>query len=154
MIEDRSHSALHVLRQLDDAGIRRVDDDTAALAFNSAAQLGFNAWRIDLGRVGDEAMLFKALARSLRFPEWFGHNWDALADCLTDLAWCEASGYVLVIQRLDHLADTAPATCGALLDVLRDAAGIWRQDGVPFWVFVTGSDEDKPTGLPRLQLHT
>lgn len=29
--------------------------------------------------------LHAALASALRFPEWYGHNLDALYDCLTDL---------------------------------------------------------------------
>ncbi|WP_446686701.1 barstar family protein [Pseudofulvimonas gallinarii] len=27
------------------------------------------------------------MAAVFRFPEWFGDNWDALADCLADLSW-------------------------------------------------------------------
>jgi hypothetical protein len=28
---------------------------------------------------------------ALDFPEWYGHNFDALKDCLTDFSWCEAA---------------------------------------------------------------
>ena len=35
---------------------------------------------------GKDAIL-AALSRSLGFPDWFGGNWDALEDCLTDLSW-------------------------------------------------------------------
>ena len=36
---------------------------------------------------------FAAIGKALRFPEWFGHNWDALTDCLLDMGWLPAAGY-------------------------------------------------------------
>jgi hypothetical protein len=36
-----------------------------------------------------------AIADALSFPDWFGHNLDALYDCLTDLSWLPAGEHVL-----------------------------------------------------------
>ena len=51
--------------------------------------------RIDLAGCTDKAELLARIARTLRFPDWFGHNWDALADCLCDLSWLPADAYRL-----------------------------------------------------------
>ncbi|MFB7236376.1 barstar family protein [Streptomyces sp. NPDC056534] len=40
---------------------------------------------LDLTGVTDKAALMDRCAAVLALPEWFGRNWDALADCLTDL---------------------------------------------------------------------
>ncbi len=36
-----------------------------------------------------------AIADALSFPDWFGHNLDALYDCLTDLSWLPEGEHVL-----------------------------------------------------------
>ncbi|MFE2754143.1 barstar family protein [Actinosynnema sp. NPDC059335] len=36
-----------------------------------------------------------AIADALSFPAWFGHNLDALHDCLTDLSWLPEGEHVL-----------------------------------------------------------
>lgn len=99
--------------------------------------------RIPLREVRDKQALLAAIARALDFPDWFGGNWDALEDCLTDLSWRTAGGHVLVLEGAQDLArDDA----GVLIDVLSAAAEFWAGRGRPFFaVFVNG-----PASLPPL----
>jgi RNAse (barnase) inhibitor barstar len=60
----------------------------------------------------------ETLARGLALPDYFGANWDALADCLTDLEWVPAKGYVLVLRGLAGIARQSPKDYAMLLDVL------------------------------------
>ena len=39
---------------------------------------------LDLDGVTDKAGLMDRSARALRLPDWFGRNWDALVDSLSD----------------------------------------------------------------------
>ena len=66
-----------LLQQTDKAGVYVAEDDAAHLAFHTAASLGLNAYRIDLGLANNEQDLFKIFSHSMRFPDWFGNNWDA-----------------------------------------------------------------------------
>ena len=43
--------------------------------------------------------LFSELQTLLRFPEYFGSNWDALEECIRDLAWLPLPGLVVLIHR-------------------------------------------------------
>jgi RNAse (barnase) inhibitor barstar len=106
-------------------------------------------WRIDLAKVRSKARLLATLARALDFPEWFGHNWDALQDCLTDLSWRPAPGYVVVLENCEGLAASAPEAFATTLEVCRHAARWWAGEHIPFWVFVGGL-ADAPCNPPRL----
>lgn len=80
---------------------------------------------------GKDKML-AAIAKSLGFPEWFGGNWDALEDSLTDLSWREDRARVLLISGAK-----AGDELGILLDVLASAAEYWRERERAFFaVFV------------------
>ena len=87
--------------------------------------------------------VFEAMARALDFPDWFGANWDALEDCLSDLAWRKGEGRVLLLRSYP-----AGDALGVLTDVLRAAAEYWAGRGKPFFaVFV---DPQKQLSLPDL----
>jgi Barstar (barnase inhibitor) len=90
--------------------------------------------RIALHDVKDKPALLRRIAETLAFPSWFGGNWDALEDCLTDLSWCEAHGHVLTFEGFQFLpADDV----GVLIDVLITAAEFWPERGRPFFaVFI------------------
>jgi len=78
--------------------------------------------------------LYGEFGAALQFPYYFGENWDALEDCLTDLSWRQAQGHVLVFEGFQSLpADNV----GVLIDVLASAAEFWAGEGKPFFaVFI------------------
>jgi hypothetical protein len=80
-------------------------------------------------RFGPKEQLLKNIAAALDFPGWFGANWDALEDCLSDLA---GQGYVLLFEGAGPGDDL-----GILIDVLRSTAESWAARGKPFFaVFI------------------
>jgi hypothetical protein len=98
--------------------------------------------RILLAGAADKADLLARLARAMHFPAWFGGNWDALEDCLTDLSWHKADGHVLLIEGASSLkADDF----GVLADVLSSSARYWAERGRSFFaVFVQGPETLAP----------
>lgn len=129
------------LAQRDEAGVCFVDVSERSALFAAAAGLNFATVRLDLGKCRDTAGLFARFAAVFRFPEWFGDNWDALADCLGDLSWWPANGYVLVLGDTDTFRHACPDDWQQLLDLLSDTTETWRAAAVPFWTVVTGVDD-------------
>jgi hypothetical protein len=102
---------------------------------------GLRVARIDLAAVKDKTGLLQAVARALEFPAWFGGNWDALEDCLTDLSWHEAKGHVLLIEGANALPQD---DLGVFRDVLESAAAYWKERAGPFFAVFVGGDASLP----------
>ncbi|MFG2227180.1 barstar family protein [Streptomyces sp. NPDC048644] len=96
-------------------------------ALAAAADAGWSGAALDLEGAADKAEFLDRCARALRFPDWFGGNWDALADCLTDLSWCPAGhGRLLVVTGWQSFAAAAPQDWSVVENVLADAVAYWR----------------------------
>lgn len=74
-----------------------------------------------IGPVESPADLYASIASVLTFPGWFGHNLDALADCLADLSWLPAGPRVLVWAGPDRLRSADPDGYAAVVDTLARA---------------------------------
>jgi hypothetical protein len=99
--------------------------------------------RVDLGDITDKEQLMRALSTALGFPGWFGANWDALEECLTDLSWTGAAGHVLLFEGSSRLPTEDH---GIFMEVLRGAAADWAARGKPFFAIFPGT----PPSLPPL----
>lgn len=130
------------------AGVYRLPQGGAHDLHTAAIANGFAYWHADLQGIQGKDALLQALAQALRFPDWFGNNWDALEDCLTDLAWCPAKGYVLVLSNCGDLAAASRETLELALNILSDAAAYWCKEGIAFWTFVDATAPFELDDLP------
>jgi RNAse (barnase) inhibitor barstar len=81
--------------------------------------------------------LFSEFAAALQFPWYFGENWDAFDECLSEMDWLPArAGYVIVITDPGQvLLDAEDWELATLIDVLRYAAESYGEpveQGEPF----------------------
>lgn len=117
------------------AGHCHLPHDQRAAVEAAARELGFMRLEADLGRLRKASSVLVRLGHDLNLPEWYGANFDALADCLTDFDGNEAPGYVLLLSGGDLLRADDVAAGRTLDEVLAFAIGHWREAGIPFWVF-------------------
>ena len=104
---------------------------------------------LDGTAAGTRAEFFQELARVLHFPDYFGRNWDAVYDCLTDLSWLPAAGYVLVLDGFEQLATNEPGQWEILLKVLRESCTFWQPLTRSMIALLYGPSELAP-GVPLL----
>jgi hypothetical protein len=94
---------------------------------------GYQVVHLDASDWTSDADLHRDLAAALAFPTWYGHNLDALADCLDDVVnqrygWPpRAAGLVLMFTRYDRFVAHRPRTAQVVLDLV---AGQSRQAAV------------------------
>ena len=98
--------------------------------------------RIPAGARGKEK-LFGVLARRLRLPGYFGHNWDALDECLRDLSWLAREGRVVIVHEGWPFAPTSP-NMATYLAVLADAVAAHRSGAAPPTLDVVFPAHDAP----------
>lgn len=85
--------------------------------------------------------LMNALAGTLKFPDHFGRNWDAVIDCLRDLPDnIPGEGYVLFIQDGAQLWRTAPDLAGALVETWLTAAEDAAHDEIALHLVFLGPE--------------
>lgn len=138
-----------LLPRADIAGVVHLPQGGAEAIATTARTLGFLFAEVDLAEVNSKEGLLTAVAEGLAFPAWFGHNWDALEDCLSDMSWSNAEGYVLILLHADSLHGRAEGDFLTALRILADVSATWSEEGVPFWTFVDLTADGVPL-LPSL----
>jgi len=111
----------------------------------AAGDAGLTVFRLDIGKAGSKQDFLASIAEKLEFPDWFGNNWDALSDCLTDLT---KTGYVLIFENCENFAARHRQEFERAITVFAAAAEYWKSQGHPFWVLIEASGKWDP-GLPK-----
>jgi RNAse (barnase) inhibitor barstar len=98
------------------------------------------------------AALFDELAAAFQFPSYFGENWNALNDCLTDLAWLPGDVYVLLIERAgDLLASESPQEFQTCSEVLANVSKEWSSKRKGFHTVLECKKSEEPALAHRLK---
>ncbi len=67
--------------------------------------------------------LFSELANELKFPDYFGNNWNALYDCLCDFHWIKEKKIILVHEGIPNIEKKE---FGTYLKILLEASSGWK----------------------------
>jgi len=142
--------ALEALLDANRGGVWFLPTHAEAKAVQSVAKRnGYAFFHIDGKNIGRKEQLLNHVATALRFPKDFGHNWDALEECLTDLEWVDADGYVIYYDHIDGLLNAHPDQVETLVEILRDAVASWKEDDTAMVVLLSGLKA--PKGVSRLK---
>jgi hypothetical protein len=145
------HKLPALLADIGRSGVYRLPGTVDVEPFIMAAEAcGYFVFRVNLATARNKEGLLAAIGRDMAFPEWYGQNWDALADCLADLGWRPAEGYLLLLEHADRLHARAGNELATALNVFAEAAGCWREQNVAFWCLVTMQADAIAPSLPSL----
>jgi len=102
----------------------------APVSADQAVAAGWLVAVLDGRAITTAAELLAACGGALEFPDWYGHNFDALADCLGDLSWLPAPGYLLLWRHAEVLAGCEPESFATAYRVLAAASADRLAGGV------------------------
>lgn len=93
--------------------------------------------------------LFYHLSADLDFPPYFGRNWAAFDECITDLNWLPSPrGYLLTfLHSLNILSDEPSSQFRTLMKIMRNAAAEWSAS------IDLGEPWDRPAKSFKVILH-
>lgn len=110
--------------------LKCIDPPLMAQTLSQYSRAPLLRLHVALGSQASKELALEALSIAFDMPRWFGHNWDALADCLTDLEWLPDQPIVLMLEGA--LKDEGDAE--TLMDILQEACDYWQQEGRGFHV--------------------
>ncbi len=97
---------------------------------------GHLIFSLDGGEIASKAELLRNLAWVMKFPDYFGNNWDALEECLCDLDWLPAKGYVIRFANADKFIKLFPSDFRALIEIVESVSNYWSSHKVDFVMIV------------------
>jgi hypothetical protein len=117
-------------------------------------ELGYSVVELDAGEWLTTEEALAAFGRALHFPDYYGMNVNALADCLSDVATFDygsdpkSAGTVIALDRYDAFIEHDPQLGWTLLDILADTGRQALLIGHRFIVVVRS--EDPVLSLPAV----
>ena len=113
------------------------------------SELGLTFFHLEGQDIHDKDQFLNQVALVLSFPEYFGNNWDAFADCLTDMSWHETDGFVILYDHFDSLAEHSPRDFETALDIFKESTEFWHNRRKALFVLLQG--KSRQTGeLPGI----
>ncbi len=91
-------------------------------------------FRVELKGVRSKKALFEALAAGLKLPKHFGHNWDALADCLMDSQWARHASMTLLLAGVGDAEKRYGDDWHELRGILDETCAWWTARNKTFHV--------------------
>ena len=92
---------------------------------------------LDGEKLKNKEQLLMALKEGLCFPNYFGFNWDALQDCITDLSWLKGVSKVDVAIKNSNklMSDESESSRQTFLEIMDYAVSFWqveKEGSLPF----------------------
>jgi hypothetical protein len=94
-------------------------------AILTVENLGGRAVRLNGSMMGNPEGLFREYVREFRFPEYFGWNWAAFYECMTELEQFPARSYLTLVSHASQVLEGSLADFRIYLSQLGAIGKSW-----------------------------
>lgn len=118
------------------AGVYHLPATRRSAVELAARKLHYKYHHLEIHRGMDIDAILARIGEVLHFPDWYGANFDALNDCLTDPEYLPGKGHILTIDGCEQMLASDPVGYATLLEVFTAAIDDLGKTGVPLWVLL------------------
>lgn len=131
------NQVIAILTNQQQVGLYQLATDvTLEALFGFCQQHDFQLIYLDGTTITNKSEFLRTCAQAMEFPSYFGLNWDAFEDCLTDLDWLPAKGYVVLYDQPEHFAQGEPSEWTTALEIFQTAIEYWQDANIPMYVLL------------------
>lgn len=102
----------------------------------AAAQANFAFFKLNGDEIYDKPTFIASFTKAANFPDYAQANWDSFEECVRDLEWCSAEGYVVLYENCEPFQRTSPEEWKTALDILSTAVEFWKATPTPMFLFL------------------
>ena len=104
----------------------RASIPAAEVLVDGVNQAGMNGFLLDARSMQTTTRMLVQVGVDLGFPDYYGVNWAAFDECITDMSWSTGFGFVLLFTEARHLlALESQDQFELLIKILGRAAKEW-----------------------------
>lgn len=103
------------------------------------APLNKQGWRgfyIEGQVVRSKEDFLRMAGAAMSFPAYYSKNWDAFEECIRDLSWVRANGYVLIYEDVWPFPRNDRTAWRTARSIFAEAVDFWAQTDTPFYVLL------------------
>lgn len=123
---------------------------------------GFSIFELDALQMKNLNGFYDEISSALKMPDYFGRNFNALDECLTDLEWLSSNGYLIVVRNAELLlSDETFDSLEGLLSIFSKAGkewaievnegNPWDRKAIPFHVILEISEDADSDSIVKYQ---
>jgi RNAse (barnase) inhibitor barstar len=131
------HNRLPSFDSYMNSGVYHISQSLNGSIKKAAKAQNLDFTQIDLRNTKSKITFLKTAGRALDFPSYFGMNWDAFSDLLTDMTWKPAAGYVILFTNFQSISENMAGEAHIVINILESSAAYWKRRSVPFFIIVS-----------------
>lgn len=104
--------------------------------FSLSQQYSFKNYYLEGEKIHEKSEFLNYCSLKMEFPDYFGNNWDAFEDCLTDQLLSENVPILLFYSTPEVFSQNDPQEWDKLLDILGSVIDFLQERNIKLYVIL------------------
>ncbi len=101
---------------------------------------GWTLFYINGQNIRNKAEFLQECAKVMHFPSYFGYNWDAFEECITDPSIVPINKSILLYDRPEYFAQDHPSQWSIAFHILQTTVEYWKEKNTPMYILLKSNN--------------